>query len=801
MRDNVSIIFAAIFAVLLLIVFPLFSLLTRQDNIAYNKVLTITTEFVDSVRTKGYFTEKEYTDYLVKLAATQNTYKVDMECHKKLLIKDVENYTDANPIWVEDTAVYYNSYIGNELKSSGSVGLEEGDEFYIKVYNTNITTASLMYNFFLGSSIPRKVINIGYGGKILNSTGDTFAKTTFNSSYTPYVTFGEVVNNDGENFKYCYDQQAGTYDMQYCIRIIDIEDENNNPIKVNFKLHNFAKIGDRDLNSVTFDDNMSYFIDTIKENVVLRGNYVDTYDITIDNLRYVADRVEGTISIENISMSSGAWQTKAYIVITSNLGTGPTGASSSEGTTEELTLRRRDISSNVVVDGPYLSKTDTEVVTSSLTNKETVYYKVTLRDSNGIKKLELYDTLNSKTISTYGSVKSGDKFSDGQYDITVEKTSTSNSNSIDEYWLSVTPTYEAPEEKNYLSKNYELQIGIYADTYIDLNVTSEVKSLSKVAFWQQLGVELHCSGIGFSEPVNGDEGYNKWLRITFDNLSWDVREYIWSQIGAQNFIEGLVESGLLYITRGNSDKKYKISVVDNTVSNCDSLRCFDIGYYEEITGGPEETEVYINFQNSDGTVVKVKTGDYANIPNGFKASKKDGNLYIYESYVNHFSLQNVGFYWVPAEESDIKDSNVYYDSNVTSARVRSSIRKYGGFWIADRKPNWSFTFGDGGFEYALNQCRSYSSTSSTWFTYMMSGWQLDCVYKQFGKNSPIAVDTTYSGGLKYIIRYWVAETSGTNVAKAACWNGNGYSYESYNKTDKNDKAGVRIYTLQVLYLE
>lgn len=109
--------------------------------------------------------------------------------------------------------------------------------------------------------------------------------------------------------------------------------------------------------------------------------------------------------------------------------------------------------------------------------------------------------------------------------------------------------------------------------------------------------------------------------------------------------------------------------------------------------------------------------------------------------------------------------------------------------------------GDGGFEYALEKCRSYSSTSSTWFTYMMSGWQLDCVYKQFGKNSPIATDTTYSGGLKYIIRYWVAEASGTNEAKAAYWNGNGYSYESYNKTDKNDKAGIRIYTLQTLFIE
>ena len=464
MRDNVSIIFAAIFAVLLLIVFPLFSLLTRQDSIAYNKVLTLTTEFVDSVRNKGYFTEQEYTNYLAGLSSTRNTYKVEMECHKKILIKDVNKYTDENPVWVEDTEIYYNTYIENELRESKVVSLNDGDEFYIKLYNTNITTASLMYNFFLNSRIPRKIINIGYGGKILNTSGNTYAKTTFNSSYTPYITFGEVRNNNDQIFKRCYDREAGTYEMQYCVRVIYVDDEDNNPIKVNFKMHNFDKIADISIGE-NFLANKDEIIAKIKEKIDLRGDYISSFEVSVDDLKLVNDNIEGTISIRNIGIEQGAWKTSAYIIIGSNLGTGSTGTASTEGTTEELTLTKEDVSSRVKIYGPYLNQNTTEVVSDVLSNMEKVYYKVKLGSSDKIKEIKIQ--YNRSTISMY-DIGTSRSYKGPDYNINVSK----QDSNVQEYWIEI-----IPQKGNLKISNQELQVTVVSEVKVSDDKTRDVTVL------------------------------------------------------------------------------------------------------------------------------------------------------------------------------------------------------------------------------------------------------------------------------------------------------------------------------------
>lgn len=766
MRDNVSIIFATIFAVLLLIIFPLFSLLTRQDSIAYNKVLTLTTEFVDSIRTKGYFTEKEYTDYLFELANTNNTYKVEMECHKKLLIKDVDKYTNENPIWVEDTAVYYNSYIIDELENSQVLSLEEGDEFYIKIYNTNITTASLIYNFFLGSGIQNKIINIGYGGKILNNTGNAYEKTSFNSSYTPYIVFEEVVNNSGENFKQCYDEEAGTYEMQSCVRVIDIDKEENIPLNVKFKLYNFKKIGDRDVNSTTFDENKTYFAEMIKEQAVLRGDYISSYNIEVSDLKLISGYVEGTVKVRDISMNSDAWRTTAYIVIASNLGIGSTGASSSEGTTDELILTQKEL---IAVDGPYLSKNTTEVITETLKNNEQVYYKVTMKNSNGISKLELYDTANSKTLATYTTFDK--ELVSEDYKVNVDKISSSSN--TEEYWISVTPTFDFDASSMFVNVEKELQLVVYRN--------AESKSVSKVAMWSSLMLDIKCDSV---DKSSNDK--LQLVKIQFaSETDEDINEYLSAQgKTAVEFFQELVDNNVIYLSKDSSSKvpdsqfKIKITTANNITIGTSA---WNITYmYDEtyISGAPKSQKLYFNLKDSTESVKSYSFNEYINIPSGYTFELKDGLMTI--------SKEQDVYYWLPVTEEDI-GTNGYYDDNVTEARIRESISKYGGVYVAQNIKQAGNFYDTWNWATSLEHDELFSS--------LVYEWQLAQVIDSFGDNAQIGSNSSNA-------RFWVAANVNSDYAKAALLNSSGkYTYSSIEKSKTADNSGVNIRGLRVLYIK
>ncbi len=695
MRDNISIIFAAIFAVMLLIVFPLFSLLTRQDNIAYNKVLAITTEFVDSVRTKGYFTEKEYSNYLIELAATRNTYKVDMEWHQKVLIKDVNRYTDDNPVWVEDTAVYYNSYIENVLESSDNVVFEEGDEFYIKLYNTNITTASLLYNFFLNSRIPRKIINIGYGGKILNSTGDVFSKTVFSTSYTPYVTFGEIVDKNGKDFELCYDQAAGTYAMKTCAIRINIDDLDDDLIKLSFQLHNFAKIGEYSLSATSFEEDKSSIKATILKSIVLRGNYIDNYDIDIENLTYTADIIEGTIVIKNIKLGRGAWRTTAHVVVMSDLGIGPTGATSVEGATEEITLTRADPAANITIEGPYSSTSSTEVITEAIKKDTTVYYKAKLKDTSDIRKLEIYDTKNLKVIGQQEQIKLNEIYTIGEFNVKI--TPAANYANTKEYWISVTPKFN---DNPFMRVDKEVQVGIYADTWLDLNISQEVKALSNPTVYK-------CA-INFELAVNNSldlwEEYNEKL-VNYGNLSHTatltiqdgsfstvanaVTDYANEKYGGslKSLFDELLINKIIYLSTEETNLKYDIKISSvNPIDNKFVIYFDCIPNY--ITGGPEEIKMNFNIKKNGGVLTK-EFNAYKNIPSGYS---------LYKDILGRLAIRDGEgkiYYWLPVTEKDFDDKFVTIDNKQIEyeeyfgegntdleSKIKNSITKYKGIYIS-----------------------------------------------------------------------------------------------------------------------
>lgn len=409
MRENISTIFAILIGVVILIIFPLFSIMSRQDSISYNRVLTLTTEFVDSVRAKGYFTEQEYSDYLVKLANTNNTYNVQMEYHKKILINDVNNISE-EPVYVEDTLVYYNKDINRMmLQNNGNMFFNENDEFYIKIYNTNITTASLLYNYFARVSIPPKVINIGYGGKVSHITGVEYTKTDFSNSYSPYIKLGDVVNLNGEKNEVCYDSNAGTYDIKTCIRLFNLSEPKNQTITVPFEMYNFENIikystnGNRDIRKISnlqeFEDNKDYIEDAIQNLVTLRGIEVEDeeqqYVVEILDIKYENSIIKGTIKISNIHMTKGVSTRSSNVVIGQGLGTGPTGIVAAEARTHEILFVSIVVNPEFQLLGPFTTQEISSTAKSVFNPKQTAYFKVKLIDYTSEISL---DTVNLRDL-------------------------------------------------------------------------------------------------------------------------------------------------------------------------------------------------------------------------------------------------------------------------------------------------------------------------------------------------------------------------------------------------------------------
>ena len=79
MGDTLITIIAIFLAATLMFVFPLMSVSERTDDITQLNIQTLTTQFVDNIRTTGKFTEANYGTFIERLAATGNAYDVELE--------------------------------------------------------------------------------------------------------------------------------------------------------------------------------------------------------------------------------------------------------------------------------------------------------------------------------------------------------------------------------------------------------------------------------------------------------------------------------------------------------------------------------------------------------------------------------------------------------------------------------------------------------------------------------------------------------------------------------------------------
>lgn len=176
MSETLSKVFALIIAVLLLYIFPVENMLTRQDDIAGVFVLNETAEFVDSIRNLGYITPVMYRQFSQALATTGNRYVIAME-HRHVNIHPVYTNPDDITSFQHDYSSHYQTFYTDEIMETlfpvvnpppadTHYYLSKGDLFTVQVVNENKTIATRVQELLLMTDLPVRKIIVNYGGMV-----------------------------------------------------------------------------------------------------------------------------------------------------------------------------------------------------------------------------------------------------------------------------------------------------------------------------------------------------------------------------------------------------------------------------------------------------------------------------------------------------------------------------------------------------------------------------------------------------------------------------------------------------------
>ena len=140
MGDTLITVVAIVLAATLMFVFPLMTMSNRADDVSQLSVQSLTTQFVDDVRTTGKITSDKYNKFVENIHSTGNTYDVEIEV-KVRYENPGKKTTQANSKKIGEDVYYsiYTTQIENTLKNNNAYNLKEGDIVSVSVKNTNTT--------------------------------------------------------------------------------------------------------------------------------------------------------------------------------------------------------------------------------------------------------------------------------------------------------------------------------------------------------------------------------------------------------------------------------------------------------------------------------------------------------------------------------------------------------------------------------------------------------------------------------------------------------------------------------------
>lgn len=171
MQKSTATVIAICVSAALLFVAPLVTLTARNDNVVQENVKLMVNEFVIDVQNTGKLTMAKYQDLESKLAATGNTYNVDIEL-QYLDENPGKKTTQANYTKIGEN-VYYSEYttqVLNQLKNNDII-LKEGDRIVVNVTNENSTAAQTLKSSFLSYSNEGENAITASGSGMINVNG------------------------------------------------------------------------------------------------------------------------------------------------------------------------------------------------------------------------------------------------------------------------------------------------------------------------------------------------------------------------------------------------------------------------------------------------------------------------------------------------------------------------------------------------------------------------------------------------------------------------------------------------------
>ena len=125
MQKSTATVIAICVSAALLFVAPLVTLTARNDNVVQENVKLMVNEFVIDVQNTGKLTMAKYQDLESKLAATGNTYNVDIEL-QYLDENPGKKTTQANYTKIGENVYYveYTTQVLNQLKNNDIIQLK-----------------------------------------------------------------------------------------------------------------------------------------------------------------------------------------------------------------------------------------------------------------------------------------------------------------------------------------------------------------------------------------------------------------------------------------------------------------------------------------------------------------------------------------------------------------------------------------------------------------------------------------------------------------------------------------------------
>mgnify|MGYP000866053438 FL=1 len=172
---------AFLLCAVLMFLFPLMTILDRQDDIAYNIVLAECNRFVDACRDTGYITPDMYLEFTNRISSTGNTYMIRLS-HIKRSVTPVYKQIDGNLSFTGEYEITHVKYGEHDIldvlypdnsalpahDKSRRYDMSMGDLFFVEVQNKGKTMATAIKDMILFRDTDYPAIFVRTGGMVRN---------------------------------------------------------------------------------------------------------------------------------------------------------------------------------------------------------------------------------------------------------------------------------------------------------------------------------------------------------------------------------------------------------------------------------------------------------------------------------------------------------------------------------------------------------------------------------------------------------------------------------------------------------